>query len=126
MKETRAVRQWADGERKPSAEVMTRLRHAYHVAALLAARDSQAVGPGLVRPVSGFSNADKWWRVSRWVEHLITLHPFLADAVDELRPSASNLPILGEAGRKAWDRRWRPGLPEGGCSFIQSVSGPTQ
>jgi hypothetical protein len=39
VKETRAVRQWADGERKPSAEVMTRLRHAYHVAALLAERD---------------------------------------------------------------------------------------
>lgn len=43
VKETRAVRQWADGERKPSAEVMIRLRHAYHVAALLAARDSRAV-----------------------------------------------------------------------------------
>lgn len=43
VKETRAVRQWADGERKPSAEVMTRLRHAYHVAALLAAQDSAAV-----------------------------------------------------------------------------------
>jgi hypothetical protein len=43
VKETRAVRQWADGERKPSAEVMTRLRHAYHVAALLAERDSRAV-----------------------------------------------------------------------------------
>jgi hypothetical protein len=42
-KETRAVRQWADGERKPSGEVMTRLRHAYHVAALLAERDSRAV-----------------------------------------------------------------------------------
>ncbi|THJ65632.1 hypothetical protein E8P82_11720 [Arthrobacter echini] len=35
VKETRAVRQWADGERKPSAEVMQRLRDAYHVAALL-------------------------------------------------------------------------------------------
>lgn len=43
VKETRAVRQWADGERKPSAEVMTRLRHAYHVAALLAEKDSAAV-----------------------------------------------------------------------------------
>lgn len=43
VKETRAVRQWADGERKPSAEVMTRLRHAYHVAALLAERDSRTV-----------------------------------------------------------------------------------
>lgn len=43
MKETRAVRQWADGERRPSAEVMQRLRTAYHVAALLAERDSRAV-----------------------------------------------------------------------------------
>lgn len=43
VKETRAVRQWADGERKPSAEVMSRLRHAYHVAALLAERDSRSV-----------------------------------------------------------------------------------
>lgn len=43
VKETRAVRQWAEGERKPSAEVMTRLRHAYHVAAVLAERDSAAV-----------------------------------------------------------------------------------
>ena len=43
VKETRAVRQWADGERKPSAEVVTRLRHAYHVAALLAERDSRSV-----------------------------------------------------------------------------------
>lgn len=41
VKETRAVRQWADGERAPSAEVMTRLRHAYHVAALLAERDAR-------------------------------------------------------------------------------------
>jgi hypothetical protein len=43
VKETRAVRQWADGERKPSADVMHRLRTAYHVAALLAERDSRAV-----------------------------------------------------------------------------------
>lgn len=43
VKETRAVRQWAEGERRPSAEVMTRLRHAYHVAALLAEHDSGAV-----------------------------------------------------------------------------------
>jgi hypothetical protein len=43
VKETRAVRQWADGERKPSADVMRRLRTAYHVAALLAERDSRAV-----------------------------------------------------------------------------------
>jgi len=43
VKETRAVRQWVDGERKPSADVMTRLRHAYHVAALLAEHDSRTV-----------------------------------------------------------------------------------
>jgi hypothetical protein len=43
VKETRAVRQWADGEREPSGDVMTRLRTAYHVAALLAERDSRAV-----------------------------------------------------------------------------------
>ena len=33
----------ADGERKPSADVMQRLRAAYHVAALLAERDARAV-----------------------------------------------------------------------------------
>lgn len=43
VKETRAVSQWAHGERKPSADVMTRLRYAYHVAALLAERDACAV-----------------------------------------------------------------------------------
>ena len=43
VKETRAVRQWAEGERKPSAEVMTRLRHSYHVAALLAEHDPASV-----------------------------------------------------------------------------------
>jgi hypothetical protein len=43
VKETRAVRQWADGEREPSGDAMTRLRTAYHVAALLAERDSRAV-----------------------------------------------------------------------------------
>lgn len=41
VKETRAVRQWADGERTPSAEVMKRLRYAYHVAALLAEHDAR-------------------------------------------------------------------------------------
>lgn len=35
VKETRAVRQWADGERKPSAATMGRLRSAYLVAAIL-------------------------------------------------------------------------------------------
>lgn len=43
VKETRAVRQWADGEREPSAEVVTRLRIAYHAAALLREKDSAAV-----------------------------------------------------------------------------------
>jgi len=43
VKETRAVRQWADGEREPSAEVVTRLRIAYHAAALLRVKDSAAV-----------------------------------------------------------------------------------
>lgn len=35
VQETRAVRQWADGERKPSAAVMGRLRSAYLVATIL-------------------------------------------------------------------------------------------
>ena len=43
VQETRAVRQWADGEREPSAEVVTRLRAAFHIATLLAAEDSPAV-----------------------------------------------------------------------------------
>jgi len=43
VKETRAVRQWSDGEREPSNEVLLRLRAAYHVAALLAERESRAV-----------------------------------------------------------------------------------
>ncbi len=43
VKETRAVRQWAAGEREPSAEVVRRLRTAYHAAALLAEKDSAAV-----------------------------------------------------------------------------------
>lgn len=43
VKETRAVRQWADGERIPSTETMSRLRAAYHVAALLHEKDSAAV-----------------------------------------------------------------------------------
>lgn len=43
VKETRAVRQWADGERAPSVETMGRLRAAYHVAALLNEKDSAAV-----------------------------------------------------------------------------------
>lgn len=43
VKETRAVRQWADGERKPSGPITDRLRVAYHVAALLAEKDSRQV-----------------------------------------------------------------------------------
>ncbi len=43
VKETRAVRQWADGERRPSADVMRRLRHAYHIAGLLAEHDTPEV-----------------------------------------------------------------------------------
>lgn len=43
VKETKAVRAWADGETKPSKEVMRRLRNAYHVAALLEGRDSRGV-----------------------------------------------------------------------------------
>ncbi|MDO5753810.1 hypothetical protein [Arthrobacter sp.] len=43
VKETGAVRQWADGERNLSEDTMLRLRAAYHVAALLAERDSRSV-----------------------------------------------------------------------------------
>ncbi len=43
VKETRAVRQWADGDREPSADVVLRLRLAFHVASLLSERDSAAV-----------------------------------------------------------------------------------
>jgi hypothetical protein len=43
VKETRAVRQWADGDRVPSNEVLQRLRMAYRVAALLRQKDSAAV-----------------------------------------------------------------------------------
>ena len=43
VSETRAVRQWADGERKPPAEVVRRLRLAYQAAGLLAERDEARV-----------------------------------------------------------------------------------
>lgn len=43
VKETRAVRQWADGERKPSATTMSRLRSAYLVAAILQGRHSTSI-----------------------------------------------------------------------------------
>jgi hypothetical protein len=41
--ETRAVRQWADGTRKPPAEAIRRLRLAYQVAGLLTERDQPRV-----------------------------------------------------------------------------------
>ena len=40
VRETRAVRQWADGEREPSDEVRNRLRVALQVALTLAAAES--------------------------------------------------------------------------------------
>ena len=43
VKETRAVRQWADDIRQIPEGTLVRLRLAYHVAALLAARDDRAV-----------------------------------------------------------------------------------
>lgn len=41
--ETRAVRQWAEGTRKPPAEAIRRLRLAYQVAGLLIERDQPQV-----------------------------------------------------------------------------------
>ena len=43
VKETRAVHQWADGLRKPSADVERRMRTALQAAAPIAAADSAAV-----------------------------------------------------------------------------------
>ncbi len=43
VKETRAVRQWAEGDRGPSQEVKDRLRTAYQVAMMIAAVDGQTV-----------------------------------------------------------------------------------
>ena len=43
VKETRAVHQWAEGSRGPSAEVQRRLRVALQVASPIAAADSAAV-----------------------------------------------------------------------------------
>lgn len=40
VQETRAVRQWAEGTRSPSAAVQNRLRVAYRVAAMLREKDS--------------------------------------------------------------------------------------
>jgi hypothetical protein len=43
VRETRAVRQWADGERVPSTATMTRLRLAFHAAGILAEREHPRV-----------------------------------------------------------------------------------
>lgn len=43
VKETRAVRQWADGDRVPSTNVVRRLRTALHAAALIREKDSAPV-----------------------------------------------------------------------------------
>lgn len=43
VKETRAVRQWADGEREPSEEVRNRLRVAFQVALPLAEAESPEI-----------------------------------------------------------------------------------
>jgi hypothetical protein len=43
VRETRAVRQWAEGTRRPSADVEQRLRTALHVAGVLAERDHARV-----------------------------------------------------------------------------------
>ena len=43
VSETRAVRQWADGQRHPSAAIERRLRLAFQVAGLLAERDDARV-----------------------------------------------------------------------------------
>jgi hypothetical protein len=43
VKETRAVRQWAEGEREPSEEVRNRLRVALQVALPLAEADSREI-----------------------------------------------------------------------------------
>lgn len=44
VKETRAVREWADGSREPASDaVKQRLRDSYQIAALLAERESDGV-----------------------------------------------------------------------------------
>ncbi|MEP6651416.1 MAG: hypothetical protein ABJA74_16115 [Lapillicoccus sp.] len=43
VKETRAVAQWAAGDRSPSNAIVTRLRTAYHAAALLREKDTAGV-----------------------------------------------------------------------------------
>lgn len=43
VRETRAVRQWAEGSRTPSRDVLSRLRMAYRIAGLLRERDAAGV-----------------------------------------------------------------------------------
>lgn len=43
VRETRAARPWAEGEREPSADVIARLRAAFQIATLLAGQGSPAV-----------------------------------------------------------------------------------
>jgi hypothetical protein len=43
VRETRAVRQWAEGARSPSPEVVNRLRMVYRIAALLHEKDAAGV-----------------------------------------------------------------------------------
>ncbi|MBC7462177.1 MAG: hypothetical protein H7287_12515 [Thermoleophilia bacterium] len=43
VKETRAVRQWADGERAPSEAVQQRLRHALMAASMISERDTASI-----------------------------------------------------------------------------------
>lgn len=43
VKETRAVRQWAEGERAPSEAVQQRLRHALMAASMISERDTAAI-----------------------------------------------------------------------------------
>lgn len=43
VKETRAVRQWADGERTPSEAIQQRLRHALMAASMIGERDTPQV-----------------------------------------------------------------------------------
>lgn len=43
VRETRAVREWAEGSRRPSAAVVERLRLAYRAARLLERRESRGV-----------------------------------------------------------------------------------
>lgn len=43
MRETRAVREWAEGSRRPSAAVVERLRLAHRAARLLERRESRGV-----------------------------------------------------------------------------------